>query len=98
MTNASNVIKNFCSFIKHLILKNYILLIHCIMYFSHAIMAYLVNKYAPDNKIYPKDPQKRAVVDRMFYFDIGNLAKAMFEYVVSIMSNTFFQILCQCYN
>ncbi|XP_054711353.1 uncharacterized protein LOC129220944 [Uloborus diversus] len=48
---------------------------------SRAIQTYLANKYAPDNEIYPKDPQKRAVVDRMLYFDIGTLYKAEADYL-----------------
>ena len=48
---------------------------------SRAIQTYLVNKYAPDSPIYPKDPQARALVDRMLYFDIGTLYKAESEYL-----------------
>lgn len=43
---------------------------------SRAIQTYLVNKYAPDSPVYPKEPKARAIVDRMLYFDIGTLYKA----------------------
>ncbi|XP_018564050.1 glutathione S-transferase 1 isoform X4 [Anoplophora glabripennis] len=36
---------------------------------SHAINAYLVGKYGKDDSLYPKDLQKRAVVDQRMYFD-----------------------------
>lgn len=55
--------------------------------FSRAILAYLVNKYGKDDQIYPKDPQKRAVVDRMLYFDIGTLYKSMVDYFVSRLAH-----------
>nr|WCC58235.1 glutathione S-transferase [Pharsalia antennata] len=40
---------------------------------SHVINAYLVGKYGKDDSLYPKDLQKRSVVDQRMYFDVGIL-------------------------
>ncbi|KAI7815112.1 glutathione S-transferase [Rhyzopertha dominica] len=40
---------------------------------SHAINAYLVNKYGKDDSLYPKDPQKRGTVDQRLHFNNGVL-------------------------
>lgn len=40
---------------------------------SHAIGTYLVQKYGHDDSLYPKDLQKRAVVDQRLHFDSGIL-------------------------
>lgn len=40
---------------------------------SHAINCYLVDKYAKDESLYPKDLQKRALVNEFLYFDTGVL-------------------------
>ncbi|KAI1285674.1 Glutathione S-transferase 1, isoform C [Halotydeus destructor] len=48
---------------------------------SRAICAYLVNKYAPGNALYPECPAKRAKVDQLLYFDIGTLYKALGEVI-----------------
>lgn len=36
-------------------------------------MAYLVNKYAKNDSLYPEDPKQKAIVDQMMYFDAGSL-------------------------
>lgn len=56
-----------------------------ILWESRAIMAYLVGKYGKDDSIYPTDPEKRALVDRMLYFDIGTLYKCMIDYFQPIL-------------
>ncbi|XP_054739513.1 glutathione S-transferase 1-like [Anastrepha obliqua] len=38
---------------------------------SHAIMAYLVRRYAKDDSLYPKDFFKRALVDQRLHFESG---------------------------
>ncbi|CAH1367302.1 glutathione S-transferase 1-like [Tenebrio molitor] len=51
---------------------------------SHAINAYLVDKYGKDDELYPKDLAKRALVDQRLHFDSGlifswlrNIARGM---------------------
>jgi len=40
---------------------------------SRAIIAYFVSQYGKDDKLYPKEPKKRAIVDNMLYFDASAL-------------------------
>ncbi|KAH8408031.1 hypothetical protein KR222_011532, partial [Zaprionus bogoriensis] len=47
---------------------------------SRAILVYLVEKYAKDDSLYPKDPQGRALVNQRLYFDMGTLYKALGDY------------------
>lgn len=52
-----------------------------IIYDSHAICAYLVDKYAKDDSLYPKDLAKRAEVNARLHFDTGFLfARLRFLY------------------
>lgn len=44
-----------------------------IIWDSHAICAYLIDKYAPDSSLYPKDLQQRALIDQRLHFDSGVL-------------------------
>jgi hypothetical protein len=70
--------------------------------FSRAIMCYLVNKYSGDDpekqKLYPTDPEQRAIVDRSLFFDIGSLYKSIVDYFVSnlYLSFSFSFFLCLC--
>ncbi|KAH8306487.1 hypothetical protein KR018_012675, partial [Drosophila ironensis] len=38
---------------------------------SRAIAVYLVEKYAKDDSLFPKDPKQQAVVNQRLYFDMG---------------------------
>lgn len=40
---------------------------------SHAIAAYLCDKYGKNDRLYPKDLVKRALVNSLLHFDSGNL-------------------------
>lgn len=40
---------------------------------SRAMLMYLASKYGKDDSLYPKDPQKRAVVDMRLFFDVSTL-------------------------
>ncbi|XP_034478651.1 glutathione S-transferase 1-like [Drosophila innubila] len=41
---------------------------------SHAIMGYLVQKYAKDDALYPREPLQRAIVDQRLHFETGVLS------------------------
>ncbi|XP_055551701.1 glutathione S-transferase 1 isoform X2 [Wyeomyia smithii] len=47
---------------------------------SRAIQGYLVDKYGKDDKLYPKDPKKRALVNQRLYFDMGTLYQRFGDY------------------
>lgn len=54
-------------------------------FFSRAIMQYLVDKYAKDNSLYPKDLKARALVDARLNFDCGTLWPRIISVFVSIL-------------
>lgn len=36
---------------------------------SRAILGYLVNRFRPNNELYPEDARKRALIDQRLYYD-----------------------------
>lgn len=49
---------------------------------SHAINAYLVTQYGKNDKLYPKDPKKKGLVDQRLHFDSGTLFARMIQITV----------------
>lgn len=49
---------------------------------------YLFNKYGKDDSLYPKDAQKRAIVDQMLCFDMGTLFQRFAAYYVRKEKNS----------
>lgn len=56
---------------------------------SHAIMAYLVAKYAKDDSLYPEDIRKRAIVNQRLFYDSSVIFYHMKNIAVSNLSNRF---------
>ncbi|KAL1502344.1 hypothetical protein ABEB36_007498 [Hypothenemus hampei] len=54
---------------------------------SHAINAYLVGKYGKNDSLYPKDLQKRAIVDQRLHFDTGILFPRLGAVVRALFSS-----------
>ncbi|XP_042902514.1 glutathione S-transferase 1-like isoform X2 [Parasteatoda tepidariorum] len=52
---------------------------------SIAIMRYLIDQYAPDHALYPKDIKKRAIIDWLLDFNIATLFKALASYLEDVM-------------
>lgn len=52
---------------------------------SRAILGYLADKYGKDDSLYPKDPQKRAVVNQRLFFDMGTLGQRFGDYFLPQM-------------
>ncbi|KAH8311607.1 hypothetical protein KR044_007219, partial [Drosophila immigrans] len=47
---------------------------------SRAILLYLVEKFGKDDSLYPKDLQKRALVNHRLFFDLGTLYQSYVYY------------------
>lgn len=53
---------------------------------SRAICAYLVDRYGkPDDSLYPRDPQRRALVNQRLLFDMGTLYQTMGNYFFPVL-------------
>ncbi|PNF22940.1 Glutathione S-transferase 1-1 [Cryptotermes secundus] len=52
---------------------------------SRAIICYLVEQYAKDDSLYPKEAKKRALVNHKLYFDATTLNQRFLNYYVPIM-------------
>ncbi|XP_017480610.1 PREDICTED: glutathione S-transferase 4-like [Rhagoletis zephyria] len=55
------------------------------MFESRAILQYLANKYAPDNTIYPKNPEARAQVDKILFFDASSYYASLSKAFIPIL-------------
>ncbi|XP_017478798.1 PREDICTED: glutathione S-transferase 1-1-like [Rhagoletis zephyria] len=53
-----------------------------VLFESRAILAYLVNKYSPNHSVYPEDPQTRAAIDKVLFFDASAIFPAIRGIVV----------------
>lgn len=51
---------------------------------SHAICIYLVEKYAKNDDLYPKDLKKRTKVNQMLFFEASHLFQRFYEIAVPI--------------
>ncbi|KAK5643407.1 hypothetical protein RI129_007252 [Pyrocoelia pectoralis] len=51
---------------------------------SSVIATYLVQTYAKDDSLYPKDTKKRSVVDQRLYFNLGVLGQRFVDYYYPI--------------
>lgn len=56
-------------------------------------MKYLVDQYAKDDTLAPKEPKQAAMVNQRLYFDATTLYQRVFEYFVSNYFQKIFKIL-----
>ncbi|XP_017041199.1 uncharacterized protein LOC108088066 [Drosophila ficusphila] len=51
---------------------------------SRAVAVYLIEQYGKDDSLYPKDPQKQAVINQRLYFDMGSMYPSLANYYYKI--------------
>lgn len=56
-----------------------------VLWESRAIMRYLVDMYAPNHSLYPKDVKRRALIDQFLDYDLGTLYKNISDYFYSYL-------------
>ncbi|XP_075542921.1 glutathione S-transferase D7-like [Dermacentor variabilis] len=56
-----------------------------VLWESRAIMRYLVDMYAPDHSLYPKDVRKRALIDQFLDYDLGTFYRTVADYFYSYL-------------
>lgn len=54
-------------------------------FFSNAILQYLCDRYGKDDKLYPKDPKSRAIVNHRLCFNLASYYTSIGEHVVSFV-------------
>lgn len=47
-------------------------------------MGYLVDQYAENDKLYPQNPEARALINQRLYFDLGTLNASIMSYYVCV--------------
>lgn len=52
---------------------------------TRAIVVYLVEQYGKDDSLYPKDPQKQALINQRLYFDMGTLYDGIAKYFFPLL-------------
>ncbi|XP_039494449.1 uncharacterized protein LOC120453694 [Drosophila santomea] len=52
---------------------------------TRAIVVYLVEQYGKDASLYPKDPQKQALINQRLYFDMGTLYDGIAKYFFPLL-------------
>nr|ASK05282.1 glutathione S-transferase delta 2 [Bradysia odoriphaga] len=56
---------------------------------SRSIAVYLIERYAKDDSLYPKDPLKRAIVNQRLFFDLGTLYQRLIDRYYPLLFPTF---------
>ncbi|XP_041674861.1 LOW QUALITY PROTEIN: glutathione S-transferase D4-like [Drosophila eugracilis] len=51
---------------------------------SRAVAVYLIEQYAKDDSLFPKDPQKQAVINQRLYFDMGSMYPSLANYYYKV--------------